>query len=252
MNSLGSPTAYTLSVAKAGTGTGTVTSSPSGINCGSDCSESYASGTSVTLTAAPSAGHTFSGWSGACTGSTSSCMVSMNTAKSVTATFTQTPQATLSIANVGLGSGTVTRSGGAIHCGNTCTETLATGSLVTLTATPAVGSTFGGGVVAHVRAQVHVLSRLVHPPLLQHALTQPQGVKLSLPCWKLISPALRAQYYITQSIFQQAQRTWKSRSAAAPAMLISMSSSENFPQLLRMTAGPTMLAIMNSAVFRCQ
>lgn len=144
VNSLGSPTAYTLSVAKAGTGTGTVTSSPSGINCGSDCSESYASGTSVTLTATPSAGHTFSGWSGACTGSTSSCMVSMNTAKSVSATFTQTPQATLSIANVGLGSGTVTRSGGAIHCGNTCTETLATGSLVTLTATPAVGSTFAG------------------------------------------------------------------------------------------------------------
>lgn len=144
VNALGGATTYSLSVAKAGTGTGTVTSSPSGINCGSDCSESYASGTNVTLTATPSAGHTFNGWSGACTGSTSSCMVSMNTAKSVSATFTQTPQATLSIANVGLGSGTVTRSGGTIHCGNTCTETLATGSLVTLTATPAVGSTFAG------------------------------------------------------------------------------------------------------------
>ena len=45
-------TSHTLTVTKAGTGTGTVTSSPAGINCGSDCSESYASGTSVTLTAA--------------------------------------------------------------------------------------------------------------------------------------------------------------------------------------------------------
>ena len=42
--------AYTLTVAKAGTGSGTVTSSPAGINCGADCSEPYNSGTVVTLT----------------------------------------------------------------------------------------------------------------------------------------------------------------------------------------------------------
>ena len=59
---------YTLSVNKAGTGTGVVTSSPAGINCGSDCSESYNSGTSITLTATPDASSTFTGWSGACTG----------------------------------------------------------------------------------------------------------------------------------------------------------------------------------------
>ena len=45
------PTNPTLTVGKSGTGSGTVTSSPAGINCGSDCSEAYASGTSVTLTA---------------------------------------------------------------------------------------------------------------------------------------------------------------------------------------------------------
>ncbi len=47
-----SPTsAYTLTIAKTGTGSGTVTSSPAGINCGSDCSHSYISGTVVTLSA---------------------------------------------------------------------------------------------------------------------------------------------------------------------------------------------------------
>jgi hypothetical protein len=83
------PTSQTLTVTKAGIGTGTVTSSPAGINCGSDCNESYAIGTSVTLTAAPGAGSTFAGWSGACSG-TGSCAVSMTVARSVTATFNAT------------------------------------------------------------------------------------------------------------------------------------------------------------------
>ena len=55
---------YNLSVSKTGTGSGTVTSSPSGINCGSDCSETYSTITEVTLTAAPSAGSVFAGWTG--------------------------------------------------------------------------------------------------------------------------------------------------------------------------------------------
>ncbi len=80
------PTNFPLDVSRAGTGSGTVTSSPAGISCGSDCSESYASGTSVTLTASPAAGSTFAGWSGACSG-TGACNVSMTEARSVTATF---------------------------------------------------------------------------------------------------------------------------------------------------------------------
>jgi len=86
---------FALTVAKAGTGSGTVTSSPAGVNCGSDCSESYTSGTNVTLTAAPAAGSTFAGWSGACTG-TGTCAVTMSAARSVTATFNATtPVATI-------------------------------------------------------------------------------------------------------------------------------------------------------------
>jgi hypothetical protein len=79
-------TTATLTVAK--TGNGTITSSPAGIDCGTDCAESYAGGASVTLTATAAAGSTFTGWSGACTG-TGTCTVTMNAVKSVTATFSQ-------------------------------------------------------------------------------------------------------------------------------------------------------------------
>jgi uncharacterized repeat protein (TIGR02543 family) len=66
-----------------------VTSSPSGINCGTNCSASYASGTNVTLTAGAATGYSFSGWGGACSGASATCTVSMTAARSVTATFSQ-------------------------------------------------------------------------------------------------------------------------------------------------------------------
>ena len=79
------PNTFALTVTKAGTGSGTV--SGAGIACGSTCSATYASGTSVTLTASAAAGSTFAGWSGACSG-TATCTVSMTAARAVTATFT--------------------------------------------------------------------------------------------------------------------------------------------------------------------
>lgn len=80
---------FELTVTRAGTGAGKVTSSPAGIDCGTVCSESFLPGTVVTLTAAPGAGSTFTGWSGACTGTASTCQVTVNAAKGVTATFTR-------------------------------------------------------------------------------------------------------------------------------------------------------------------
>ena len=74
---------YTLSVSKVGSGTITDT----GINCGTDCTESYTAGTSVTLTASPASGWSFAGWSGDCSG-TGNCNLTMNSDKNVTATFT--------------------------------------------------------------------------------------------------------------------------------------------------------------------
>ncbi len=75
-----------LAITKAGTGGGTVTTSPEGLGCGFGCT-AYPEGTVVTLTAAATSDSTFSGWSGDCTGTEASCTVAMSAAKAVTATF---------------------------------------------------------------------------------------------------------------------------------------------------------------------
>jgi hypothetical protein len=213
---------YNLSVSKSGTGSGVVTTAFGIINCGTKCSGDYSNDTIVTLTATPAAGSTFTGWSGDCVG-TGVCNVTMNAAKSVTATFSQgsspsctltatpasifvgdaslltvscnpaatayswssnagfgsstssgtvSPSATatytvtgsnaagpgntasatvtvqvdynLSVAKSGTGSGTVTSSSGNINCGSICNASINSGTLLTLTATPATGSTFTG------------------------------------------------------------------------------------------------------------
>ena len=86
-------TTYPLTVSIAGTGTGTVSSSPAGINCGTICSTTFASGT-VALTATAGAGSVFTGWSGACSG-VGVCNVNMNVAQAVTASFSQPVFSTL-------------------------------------------------------------------------------------------------------------------------------------------------------------
>lgn len=123
-------------------GPGTVVSDPAGIDCGSDCSQAYDLGTSVELIPVPTAGSTVAGWSGACSG-TSACTVTMSQARSVTATFTLAPQV-LTVTKAGSGQGTVTSSPGGINCGNDCSQGYDAGELVTLTATPAAGSSFAG------------------------------------------------------------------------------------------------------------
>jgi hypothetical protein len=74
---------HPLTVTK--TGNGTVTAS--GINCGTDCSEMYDEYTEVTLTATPMSGSRFSQWGGACYGTATTCTVTMNDSKNVTAAF---------------------------------------------------------------------------------------------------------------------------------------------------------------------
>jgi uncharacterized repeat protein (TIGR02543 family) len=135
---------FALTVTKVGTGAGTVTGG--GINCGTVCSVNVNSGNSVTLTAAAASGSTFAGWTGACTNTTGTCTVSMTQARSVTATFnSQATTFALNVTKNGTGSGTV--AGGPINCGATCSANIASASpatQVTLTATPASGSTFAG------------------------------------------------------------------------------------------------------------
>src|SRR5262249_35354199 len=83
---------YTLTVTKTGTGTGTVTA-PTALNCGTTCSAGYALGAVVTVSQAPGSGSTFTGWSGACTG-TGACSVTMSQARTVTAAFANTSDVT--------------------------------------------------------------------------------------------------------------------------------------------------------------
>jgi len=75
-----------LTVTKTGTGSGSVRSTPAGIECGADCTEIYLIGTSVTLTATAVAGSVFAGWNGACRG-VGTCEVSTDQALSVGAAF---------------------------------------------------------------------------------------------------------------------------------------------------------------------
>jgi uncharacterized repeat protein (TIGR02543 family) len=124
-----------------------VTSSPGGISCNAGCSSdtgTFTIGTPVTLTATPASGSTFVGWSVPGCGGTS-CTVTMTGDQTVTATFNAaTVMRTLTVTKTGSGSGTVTSSPAGISCGAVCTFSFTNGTVVTLTATPAAGSTFDG------------------------------------------------------------------------------------------------------------
>ncbi len=78
------PTLYTITVSD--TGSGTVTSSPAGISCGSTCTATFANGTTLALSAAPANGYKFIGWGGACSG-TGTCTLIVSANATVTATF---------------------------------------------------------------------------------------------------------------------------------------------------------------------
>ncbi|MFT3838619.1 MAG: hypothetical protein QM723_16695 [Myxococcaceae bacterium] len=140
---------WQLTVQLGGNGSGSVSSVPSGIACGSTCNAMYTDGTMVTLTPAISTGSSFTGWGGACSG-TGACVVAMTQAQTVTASFTL-KQYVLTVTTTGpAGAGTVTGSPGSISCpGIQCSQTFNYGSAVTLTASPTVGNTLsawsGGG-----------------------------------------------------------------------------------------------------------
>ncbi len=137
------PGHFNLALSKSVTGGGTVTSSPAGIDCGADCSENLLAGTSVTLTAAPAVGSSFTGWSGSGCSGTSTCTVTMSAARNVNAEFAVV-LFDLTVSKSGTGGGTVTSSPAGINCGSDCSESLEDGTSVTLTATPAAGSSFTG------------------------------------------------------------------------------------------------------------
>jgi hypothetical protein len=130
---------FTLTAAVSGSA-GVVTSAVGGIACPPTCSTSLENGVKSTLSADPGAGQRFVAWSGACTG-TGPCEVTMDAAKSVTATFAT---ATFALAVRVTGRGVVRSSPAGIACSRSCSRAFAAGSTVRLTAKASKGYRFGG------------------------------------------------------------------------------------------------------------
>jgi Divergent InlB B-repeat domain len=131
----------TITVTK--TGQGTVTSSPAGIDCGATCAQPFRDGTSVVLTAEPSAGFVFSGWSGACSGT--ACTIADTGSAGIAVSATFSPMVRLAVTLAGDATGTVTSAPAGISCGATCSAQFAPGASVILTATPTgTPSSFAG------------------------------------------------------------------------------------------------------------
>ncbi len=134
---------FSVTTIKNGTGAGTVTSSPAGVNCGSTCSAGFDDGTPMTLTATPAVGSDFTGWLGGGCAGAGVCTFVLNGATTVTATFTlQTRH--LTVGKKGNGRGTVTSSPGGIGCGSICSAGFPYGTALTLTAKPTATSVFSG------------------------------------------------------------------------------------------------------------
>lgn len=134
------PAIHLVTVTPTGTGSGTITSTPAGIDCGSDCTEGYPDLSPITLTATPASGSTFLGWAGGGCAGTAPCAITVTAPITVQAAFVK--DNALVVSKLGNGTGTVTGTG--ISCGSDCSETYSPGTTVTLTASAGTGSTFTG------------------------------------------------------------------------------------------------------------
>jgi subtilisin family serine protease len=125
-------TAMILDAEKTGSGAGTVTSSPSGINCGATCSAGFTPGAEVTLTALPGQGSRLTGWSGCYSVSGNTCTVVLTNHRSVSANFVLSNALTVTTS----GNGTVTSTPPGIECGKKCFSYFNPDTHVILTAKP--------------------------------------------------------------------------------------------------------------------
>ncbi|MEM1081492.1 MAG: hypothetical protein AAGH65_07905 [Pseudomonadota bacterium] len=139
---------FSLQTTLVGTGSGSLSSSPGGINCPGVCTASYPVDSVVTLTPTADSGSVFAGWSGDCSGM-GACSVTLDQMRSVTATFNLQP-VTLNVLldTPGGAAGTVVSDPAGINCPGDCQQSYPPGSSITLTATPAPGSQFNlwGGI----------------------------------------------------------------------------------------------------------
>lgn len=142
---------YNLIVSKSGNGSGTVISSPSGIDCGDTCTATVGLSETYKFLASPNTGSIFGGWSGCDSKDGNLCTVITKQDKTITAVFSkQTYYVT--ITNSGSTNGVIlSNDTSGIHCGtdawgtnSSCTATYNYGDSVTLTATSMTNKTFYG------------------------------------------------------------------------------------------------------------
>lgn len=145
-----------ITITGGGTGSGVITSAPSGISCaitagitGGTCSSTFPPNTVVTLTATPSGLSSFSGYTGGCTGTTCTLTMATGITSSVTAQFAAPPTLSLSAASGSEGGGTLTSTPTALACtlsnvaaSGTCSAAFALNTSVTVSQVPANGSVF--------------------------------------------------------------------------------------------------------------
>ena len=152
-----------LTATVAGTGSGTILSTPSGMSCGSVCATGFETGTVVTLSATPAFGSVLTGWLGICSG-TGTCTVGMTSTHEVTAAFTLNTY-TVTVSADSAAGGTVGGGGVVSH-----------GNLVTVTATANAGYTFvawheGGAAVSASASYAFVAT--AHRTLVAHFVATP-------------------------------------------------------------------------------
>ena len=123
-------------------GQGSINDANGNISCSADCSKSLVSGTALSLVATPASGYKFDGWAGVCNG-TSRCTLSVNSDRAVTAVFSRVIISHNFSLNIS-GQGSINDTNGNISCSADCAKSLASGTALSLVATPASGYKFDG------------------------------------------------------------------------------------------------------------
>jgi uncharacterized repeat protein (TIGR02543 family) len=135
---------FQLQLGVTGTGSVSFAAAAGTETCTADCTKGYSRNTKVNLTATPTGGSVFTGWTGACRGK-KKCTIKMDAAKSVTAVFTTNAPTPLSYSQTGSGSVSIAVSRGATtDCSTDCATNIAMGARVTIKAKPAAGWIFVG------------------------------------------------------------------------------------------------------------
>lgn len=134
------PASYAVSVSVSGNGT--LSTASGSINCGTLCSTTVTADTQVTLVATPGAGQVLQSWGGACSGASgTTCTLTVRQATTASATFVAAPPVSFPLTVTVSGNGTLRSAPAGIDCGSSCNASFAASASVTLTATPAQGST---------------------------------------------------------------------------------------------------------------